>query len=113
MSALRFAAGLAVGIALAALVAGAAGHGAPVATDPDRRAPTEEAAAPVAPPAKLAPEAPRESVARGVLARAAASRRTKTPETAPAAASTGGGSGTRDVVIESVEVDWGAAPARP
>jgi hypothetical protein len=48
-----------------------------------------------------------------VLARAAASRGTKAADAPRASASGGGATRAKDVVIESVEVDWGEAPARP
>lgn len=117
MSALRFAAGVGAGVAFAALVAGAAGVGAPLASEPDAP-PAQRHEAKPAGPAEAAARpgaAPKKGVSRGVLARAAASRRAASPGTAaaPAGAAKDARSDSKEAVIESVEVDWGAAPARP
>jgi hypothetical protein len=119
VNALRFAAGVGAGVAFAALVAGAAGVG-PSAAEPEaapaqprqetKAAPAEAKTKPAARP----PAAKKEAVSRGVLARAAASRRGATPEAgAPPQTPARAGSDSGEPVIESVEVDWGATPARP
>jgi hypothetical protein len=110
MSALRFVAGIGAGAAIAALVAGAT-VGAPTAAEPEVTAPARaepKAAAPATAAAKKA------KVERGVLARAAASRRAKLAagnEHAPNGDKEA--TGAKDAVIESVEVDWGASQPRP
>ncbi len=125
MSALRFGAGIGAGVALAALVVGAATNGAPTAAEPDAASVSVPARAEPKPGAASAPAradpaaAKKPAVERGVLARAAASRRPKAPEGAPPAtpageaAPDGRSSSAKEPVIQSVEVDWGAPQPRP
>ncbi len=113
MSALRFVAGIGAGAAIAALVAGAT-FGAPTAAEPEVTAQPRVDGKPAA-PASAAATSPvkKANVERGVLARAAASRRVKGAEGANGHANGKDAKAQKDAVIESVEVDWGAAQARP
>ncbi len=110
---LRFVAGVAAGIAFTALVAGAARFGAPTAAEPEAPPPVRadggKASPAAAPQAVTGAKRPR--VPAGVLARAA-SRHAKPPE-ARAPEADAAVEHRKEVVIESVEVDWGALPARP
>lgn len=123
MSALRFAAGIGAGVALAALLAGSTGRGAaageegaPAGASPgdggrrdDGPGVREEAAT------REDSGPPRETpaVGRGVLARAAAARAAGAPARGPHGRRAPANGEAGDAIVESVEVDWGAPPARP
>lgn len=127
MSVSRFAAGVGAGAAIAALLAGAATMGGPTAAEPEgaavRQAAEPKPSAPAV--ARSVSASSKEEIERGVLARAAASRRAKaapggaaaTPA-GTAASATGGAkqaaaNGTKETTIESIEVDWGGQQPRP